>query len=139
MVYALKWVFFQGLCYNVINLNIGNNMLFLSILTIAIVTALTRFLPFFLFSRRVPNIIVRLGIILPPSLVAMVFVYSCKDILGNIILGYGNLIDGIYGLIGIIVVLLLHICFKNILLSIIGGTIFYLCLCNHQFFISLLN
>ena len=43
-----------------------------------------------------------------------------------------NIELGIYGLVGIIFVLFLHIVFKNILFSIFCGTLFYLVLRNHD-------
>lgn len=102
-------------------------MLYAIILVIALITALTRFLPFFVFRNKAPKIITDLGVLLPPSLIAMVFVYSCKDMLQT-----EHIEIGIYGAIGIFFVLLVHVVFQRILLSIIGGTIFYLILRNHE-------
>ncbi len=102
-------------------------MLYIMILFIALLTALTRFLPFFIFRNKAPKVITDLGILLPPSLIAMIFVYSCKDMLQ-----LDDIDIGIYGLIGIAFVLFLHVMFKNILVSIFCGTLFYLALRNYD-------
>ncbi|RDU67525.1 hypothetical protein CQA53_00445 [Helicobacter didelphidarum] len=107
-------------------------MIYITILLIATITALTRFLPFFIFSNRIPNFIIWLGIMLPPSLIAMVLIYSCKDIISSLINPDENFSNGIIGVVGIIIVLSIHILSKNILLSIIGGTLIYLLICNFQ-------
>ncbi len=111
-------------------------MLYITILVIAIITALTRFLPFIIFAKYIPKFITSLGIILPPSLIAMVFIYSCQHIIYDITSNPNitSSIDGIRGIIGICIVLFLHIVFKNILLSIIGGTLFYITLSNYEAF-----
>ncbi|WP_281650504.1 branched-chain amino acid transporter permease [Helicobacter bilis] len=108
-------------------------MLYIMILFIALLTALTRFLPFFIFRNKAPKVITDLGILLPPSLIAMIFVYSCKDMLG-----LDNIDNGVYGLIGIMFVLFLHVMFKNILVSIFCGTLFYLILRNYDLISSLM-
>lgn len=102
-------------------------MLYITILFIAFLTALTRFLPFFIFRNKAPKVITDLGILLPPSLIAMIFVYSCKDMLQ-----LDDIDIGIYGFIGIAFVLFLHIIFKNILISIFCGTFFYLVFRNYD-------
>lgn len=101
-------------------------MIYTIIFLIAFITALTRFLPFFIFRNKIPKIITDLGVLLPPSLIAMVFIYSCKDIFQA-----NNVTIGVYGIVGIIFVLFLHIVFKNILFSIIFGTLFYVVLRNY--------
>lgn len=102
-------------------------MIYAIILLIAFITALTRFLPFFIFRHKTPKVITDLGTLLPPSLIAMLFIYSCKDMLQ-----VNSLENSMYGLFGIIFILFLHILFKKILLSIIAGTLFYLLLRNHE-------
>lgn len=109
-------------------------MIYVIILLIAFITALTRFLPFFIFRNKAPKIITDLGVLLPPSLIAMVFIYSCKDMFQT-----DDVSVGIYGLIGIIFVLFLHIVFKKILLSILAGTLFYLAIRNHELLFSMLG
>lgn len=109
-------------------------MIYVIILLIAFVTALTRFLPFLIFRHKAPKIITDLGVLLPPSLIAMVFIYSCKDMFQT-----HDIEVGIYGLFGVIFVLFLHIVFKKILLSIIAGTLFYLLLRNHELLFTTLS
>lgn len=52
----------------------------LLIAVMAAVTALTRFLPFLLFRRRVPDWITDLGRVLPPALIGMLVIYCLKDV-----------------------------------------------------------
>ncbi len=113
-------------------------MLYVTIFIIALITAITRFLPFFIFRNKAPKLITSLGYILPPSLIAMIFIYSCKDIMQNLS-NIQDFLNGVYGIIGIFFVLFLHVVFKNMLISIICGTIFYLILCNHEIFIQYIS
>ena len=101
----------------------------LIICVIALVTALTRFLPFFVFYKKVPNFISNLGKILPSSLIAMIFIYSCKDFIVSIG-SYSNMF-GIMGFISVIFTLIIHLIFKNFILSIVCGTIFHIVLVNN--------
>lgn len=88
---------------------------------IAAITAFTRFAPFLVFYKKVPNIVSNLGMIMPASLIAMIFIYSCN----NIILHVTKLDKtDICNAVGIIFTIVIHKIFKNILLSIIGGTTF---------------
>lgn len=91
------------------------------IVIIAIVTAFSRFAPFLVFYKKVPNIVSILGVILPASLIAMIFVYSCQNIILHAL--QPEKID-ICNAIGIIFTITIHKIFKNILLSIIGSTAF---------------
>ncbi len=50
------------------------------IAVIAGVTALLRFLPFVLFSRRTPKLVLYLGRVLPYAVIAMLVVYCVKDV-----------------------------------------------------------
>ena len=52
----------------------------LLIAVMAAVTALTRFLPFLLFRRRVPRLVADLGRVLPPALIGMLVIYCLKDV-----------------------------------------------------------
>ena len=45
----------------------------------ALVTMMTRFLPFLIFRRNVPPYIAYLGKTLPPAIIGMLAVYSLKD------------------------------------------------------------
>lgn len=97
------------------------------ILTIAAVvfgTMLTRFLPFLLFpaGRPTPKYIQYLGKVLPSAVFGMLVVYCLKDV---------SLISGSHGipeLLAVLAVTVLHLWKRQMLLSIAGGTIFYMVL-----------
>ena len=101
-----------------------NSSMFLAILLMAGVTFLTRWLPFAAFrpGQPIPKTIAYLGQVLPLAMMAMLVVYGLRstDWLGS------N--HGLPELLGILAVALLHRWKKNILLSIAGGTIFYMVL-----------
>ena len=90
----------------------------------AFVTALTRFLPFFVFGekRKTPEFILRMGKVLPLAFMGMLVVYCLKDVP---ILEYPY---GIPELLGCTSVTLLHIWKRSSLLSIGGGTAVYMLL-----------
>lgn len=99
------------------------------LITIAIVacaTALTRFLPFMVFrsDRPTPRYLEYLGRALPPAVFAMLVVYCLKNI---------SLVAAPYALpelIAVCVVVVLHLAFRKMLLSIGAGTVLYLLLVN---------
>jgi len=90
----------------------------------ALVTMATRFLPFLIFGngRKTPQFIARLGKVLPCALMGMLVVYCLKDVHW---LSYPY---GIAEALGCLAVALLHIWKRNTLLSIGGGTVFYMVL-----------
>lgn len=87
-------------------------------------SALTRFLPFILFSRKkgTPKIITYLGKVLPLSVFALLIVYCFKNV------SFVSYSYGIPELIGVAVTIALHLWKKNMLLSIISGTVVYMVL-----------
>lgn len=96
----------------------------LIILTIALVTAALRFLPFFIFSgkRPVPEYIAYLGRVLPYSIMAMLVIYCLKGI------SFTKAPFGAPELISAVLVIILHVWKRNTLVSIIGGTACYMLL-----------
>ena len=92
------------------------------VLVCALVTALLRFLPFFVFSgkRKTPEIINYLGRVLPYAIMGMLVVYCLKNT------SFVNIPFGIPEIIASIVVVLLHVFKGNTLLSICAGTIVYM-------------
>lgn len=87
-------------------------------------TMATRFLPFLLFSehRKTPPFIQYIGKYLPSAVFGMLVVYCLKDV---------DLSSQTYGLpefAAILVTGVLHLYRRNMLLSIAGGTIFYMIL-----------
>lgn len=96
----------------------------IQILVMEAITALLRFLPFLAFpgERKRPQIITYLGTVLPYSVMAMLVIYCLKNV---------SLIaapHGIPELLAIVAVVCLHLWKKNTLLSIFGGTVFYMAL-----------
>ena len=85
---------------------------------------LTRFLPFFLFrpGRQTPSYIIYLGKSLPPAIFAILVVYCLR----NISFSAGG--DGIAQLLSVLVTSLLHVRYRNMILSIAGGTLCYMLL-----------
>lgn len=95
------------------------------IITIAIMSvavASTRILPFLLFPSkdRTPHFVRFLGKYLASAVFGMLVVYCLKDIH----FAEGN--HAIPQLLGILVCVLLHIWRRNMLLTIAGGTLFYM-------------
>ena len=97
------------------------------ILTIAMVvlgTALTRFLPFLIFpsGKPTPKYIQYLGRFLPAAVFGLLVVYCLRNV---------GLLSGSHGipeLLSILLVIGLHVWKLQMLLSIAGGTIFYMIL-----------
>lgn len=95
-----------------------------AIAVMAVMTFLTRALPFLLFGRgnRVPRVVVYLGKYLPPAVIAMLIVYCLRDV------GFASAAGWAPSLIAVAAVVVLHLWKKNNLLSILGGTILYMVL-----------
>ncbi len=96
----------------------------LQILVMAVVTAALRFLPFLVFpdGKKRPRIISYLGAVLPYSVMAMLVVYCLKGVTPMV------WPHGLPELVAILAVVGLHLWKKNTLLSIFGGTAFYMVL-----------
>lgn len=93
-----------------------------TILLISIMTIATRALPFALFPTRkhTPRFVQFLGNYLASAVFGMLVVYCLKDV---------TFLSGNHGLpqmLGILACILLHLWRKNLLLTIAGGTIFYM-------------
>lgn len=96
----------------------------LQILVMALVTAALRSLPFWVFrsSEKRPAVITYLGTVLPYGVMGMLVVYCLKNV---------SLISAPHGLpelLAVLAVVGLHIWKRNTLLSIFGGTAFYMVL-----------
>ena len=91
---------------------------------IALGTILTRFIAFWVFpkGRKVPEYVSYLGRALPPAVFAMLVVYCLKNV---------DILSGSHGLpelIAIVAVVLLHLKWRQMLISIAGGTVLYMLL-----------
>lgn len=95
----------------------------ITIFVVIIGTVLTRFLPFLIFpeGKTPPPYITYLGTVLPYAVIGLLVVYCLKDSFQN-----GNF--ALPELISIVLIIFLHKWKKNMLLSIGGGTIFYMIL-----------
>lgn len=100
----------------------------LTILIIRLGTMLTRFLPFLIFpaNKTPPPYIKYLGRVLPYAVIGLLVVYCLKD-------AFGGGIYGILEVLSIIFIVVLHKWKKNTLLSIGGGTVFYMFLAQNFF------
>lgn len=92
--------------------------------TVALVTALLRFLPFLIFGkgRKTPNIIEKLGRILPYAIMGMLVVYCLKDA------NFTSFSGIVPPLAASLVVGVLYVWKRNTLISIIAGTVCYMLL-----------
>lgn len=91
-------------------------------------TMMTRFLPFLIFpeGKEPPEFIQSLGKVLPYAVIGLLVIYCLKDVPGS----------GTYGIpefLAIAFIVLLHRWKKSILLSIGGGTVFYMLLVQFVF------
>lgn len=91
-------------------------------------TMMTRFLPFLIFpeGKEPPEFIQYLGKVLHYAVIGLLVIYCLKDVPGS----------GTYGIpefLAIVFIVLLHRWKKNILLSIGGGTVFYMLLVQFVF------
>lgn len=91
-------------------------------------TMVTRFLPFLIFpeGKEPPEFIQYLGKVLPYAVIGLLDIYCLKDVPGS----------GTYGIpefLAIVFIVLLHRWKKSILLSIGGGTVFYMLLVQFVF------
>ena len=91
-------------------------------------TMVTRFLPFLIFpeGKEPPEFIQYLGKVLPYAVIGLLVIYCLKDVPGS----------GTYGIpefLAIVFIVLLHRWKKSILLSIGGGTVYYMLLVQFVF------
>lgn len=95
-----------------------------AIVVMAAITFLTRALPFLLFGRgdQASGVILYLGKVLPPAIIAMLIVYCLRGT------RFSTLGDWVPTLVASVVVVVLHLWRKNNMLSIVGGTILYMIL-----------
>lgn len=91
---------------------------------IALTTLFTRVIPFLIFPehKKTPKYIEYLGVVLPFSIIGMLVIYCLKDV------SFTTHPFGIPEIIGVLTTVLLHLWKNNTLLSIGGGTIFYMIL-----------
>ena len=95
-----------------------------AIAVMAIVTFLTRALRFLLFDRgeSPPRIVLYLGRVLPPAIIAMLIIYCLRGV------SFASPAGWVPQLVCVAVVVALHLWKHNNLLSIFGGTVLYMVL-----------
>ena len=100
------------------------NQSLIVIILIAFITFLTRVIPFILFpdNKETPKYIVYLGSVLPYAIISMLVIYCVKEV------SISTFPFGLPESIAIIAIVIIHILKRNTLLSIGGGTIFYMLL-----------
>ena len=92
------------------------------VVTMAIVTMATRFLPFVVFRRETPEYVSYLGRVLPPAIIGMLVVYCLRDV---------SLAASPYGipeLVAVACVVAVQAWRRNSLASILVGTVVYMAL-----------
>ena len=105
--------------------NMTHSMLIVAVA--AIITALLRGLPFIVFSKKTPKFITFLGKFLPYAVMGMLVVYCLKDAT------FTAWPHALPELIAIAAVALIHLWRRNTLLSVAGGTVFYMFLVQFVF------
>lgn len=89
----------------------------------ALITWLTRALPFLIFGNRpLPAVIQYLGRVLPPAIMVILVIYCLRNV------DVSSAQHGIPELAACLVVVLLQVKKKNMYLSILAGTILYMAL-----------
>jgi len=101
----------------------------LMIAIVALATFGTRLLPFLIFKsdKPTPPFLSYIGKALPPAVFGMLIVYCLKGV------SFAAPTFALPEIIGVLVVLGLHLCFRKMLLSIAGGTLVYMLLLNLVF------
>lgn len=101
-----------------------------AIAVMAVITFLTRVLPFLLFDRgeNPPKLVLYLGKVLPPAIIAMLIVYCLRGMQFSWGLDLASLSGWAPQAIAVAVVAVLHLWKRNNLLSIFGGTALYMIL-----------
>ncbi|MFD1414844.1 branched-chain amino acid transporter permease [Oceanobacillus jeddahense] len=92
------------------------------IASVVIGTLLTRFLPFMIFKpdKPTPKYIKYLGYVLPPAVFGLLVVYSLKGVSLTSLEGF------LPELLAVGLIIALHYWKRSMLLSIAGGTVFYM-------------
>ncbi len=98
----------------------------LIVIVTVVCTLITRATPFLLFGnkkRKVPQAVLYIGEVLPAAVMATLLIYSVKHV--SFTTHYS---DWVYEIVGVLVTALIHIKWRNTLLSIGVGTVMYMVL-----------
>ncbi len=102
----------------------NNTYIIVAIVISAVVTIFTRALPFIFFrsKRKVGPALSFIAKTLPVAVITILIVYSISGIT------FGSIHGWLKEVLGILFVVLLHLIKRNTLLSVLGGTLFYMLL-----------
>lgn len=102
----------------------GEQYVWVAVAVIALVTAAIRFLPFWIWSgdRKPPRMVEKLGGMLPYAIMGMLVVYCLKGVT------FRQAADFLPSLCSCIVVAVCHLWKRNTLISILAGTVCYMCM-----------
>lgn len=92
------------------------------IAVVALVTIAIRFLPFWIFRKKTPSVVLYLGEVLPYAIMGMLVVYCLKNV------SFFTGTHAIPEIIAVAVTVMIHKKKHNTLLSIIAGTLSYMLL-----------
>jgi branched-subunit amino acid transport protein AzlD len=101
-------------------IDVGHSIALIAVMTGVIL--LTRYLPFLIFSKGVPEPVVYLGKVLPGAIMGMLVVYCLKDM---------TFLEAPYGaaeVLGVLIVVAVHKWRHNTMLSLLIGTAAYMLL-----------
>jgi len=94
---------------------------YISILIMVAVTFFTRVFPFLFYGHnKPPKIIFFVGKYIPPVVITILVIYCLKDVT------WGRVPYGFNEMIAVLLVVMLHVWWRNPLLSIFGATLFYM-------------
>ena len=99
----------------------------LLVAAMSLVTILLRALPFLVFRKNTPDWLAYLGKVLPPAIIGMLVVYCLKNT------KISSAPFGIPELISALLVVVLQAWKRNVLVSILAGTICYMALIHFVF------
>lgn len=95
------------------------------IIAVGLTTYFIRLFPFLILSKKnktIEDFMMYLGKVLPPAVIGILIIYCLKDI------NFSATPYGAPEFLAVIMVVLLHIWKRQTLMSILGGTIFYMIL-----------
>lgn len=99
-------------------IDVGKSLAIIAV--IATITAMFRFAPFLIFSKNPPKQILYLGKVLPPAVMSMLIVYCLKNT------SFTMYPFGVPEVLAMMFVIIVHRWRHNTLLSVAGGTLFYM-------------
>lgn len=99
----------------------NNNEIFIAILLMSVISYFTRALPFLFFgNKKLTSSFLFIGKYFPSVVITILVVYTLKDV-NFLLVPYG-----LKEISGIVFTAILHLIFKNYLISIFFGTVFYM-------------